>query len=423
MDYLLLLRRRPVLVLWLARSLSVLSDRVYALAVMWSVYTGTGSASLMGLVSATESLPYLLLGTGGRRLVARCASYRALAWVDGGRAAVAVALPLLWTPNTRGTAVLFTGILLLGVLGALFDPNLAALVPDLVEPGRVHQVTGLFDLTNRIARIAGRSGTGLLLLLVTKAQLFTLNGTAFAVSTAALAWLARRTTATTTCRTPAVDRTTAGPPRPRATGSPPAVRVRPLLRAHPQAGLAIALHALAAFGTAVSTVGLPALLATHHGAGAEVYGLVTAATGVGALLGNPLAAHRRPVNWLALYCGAWAIDGAATACMGLADHLPALALLSLLTGVVTPSAAISLRTYLATFPPQQRLRLLSLEYTATRAGSTTGILLLPLLVDLSPRGSFLSAGTLVTASALTALLLSSHLPTLTSHRRLPVADS
>ncbi|MEU1309933.1 MFS transporter [Streptomyces cinnamoneus] len=155
MSYLRLLRQRSVLVLWLAQSLSVLGDRLYALAVMWVVYAATGSASLMGLVAVVESLPYVVLGTAGRHAVARFSTFGRLAWVDAARALVTVALPLLWSPDARGVALLLVGVLLLGTLGALFDPNLGALVPDLVELERVQQVTGFFDLTGRIARTAG----------------------------------------------------------------------------------------------------------------------------------------------------------------------------------------------------------------------------------------------------------------------------
>lgn len=271
MGYLGLLRQRPVLVLWLAQSLSVLGDRLYALAVMWVVYAATGSASLMGLVAVAESMPYIALGTVGRRLVSRFSSYRALAWVDGARAAVAVALPFLWSPDARGIALLLAGVLLLGTLGALFDPNLGALVPDLVEPERVQQITGLLDLTGRIARIAGPASIGLLLLFVSEMQLFALNGATFAVSAMALRWLARR------------HATSAGggtAERPRG-GARPSVRAWPVLREHPRVGLAIGLHGAALFCSAVTAIGMPALLATRYGAGAAVYGLVTAAVGVG----------------------------------------------------------------------------------------------------------------------------------------------
>jgi hypothetical protein len=46
-------------------------------------------------------------------------------------------------------------VFVLGALGAMFDPNLGGLVPGLVEPGEVRQVTALLDLTTRIAAIAG----------------------------------------------------------------------------------------------------------------------------------------------------------------------------------------------------------------------------------------------------------------------------
>lgn len=399
MGYLRLLRQRSVLVLWLTQSLSVLGDRLYALAVMWVVYAATGSASLMGLVAVAESLPYIALGTVGRRLVSRFSSYRALAWVEGARAAVAVALPFLWSPDVRGIALLLAGVLLLGTLGALFDPNLGALVPDLVEPARVQQITGLLDLTGRIARIAGPASIGLLLLLVSEVQLFALNGATFAVSAVALRWLGRRYATS-------AGGGTAERPGDRAR---PSVRAWPVLREHPRVGLAIGLHGVVLFCSAVTAVGMPALLATRYGAGAAVYGLVTAAVGVGALLGNPLASNRRSGDWLTVYCGAWALQGAATASMGLVLDLPALLLLALLTGVVTPATSITLRAHLGAFAPAERLRLMSVDQTIIRAGGTAGMLVLPLLVDASPRGAFVAGGVMVTGTALGTLLAASRL--------------
>ncbi|MGP9019580.1 MFS transporter [Streptomyces sp. BR1] len=399
MNYLLLLRRRPVLVLWLAQSLSVLGDRLYALAVMWVVYASTGSASLMGLVAVAESVPYIVLGTVGRRLVTRFSSFASLAWVDGARAAVAVALPFLWSPDSHGFALLLGGVLLLGTLGALFDPNLGALVPDLVEPEKVQEITGLLDLTGRIARIAGPASIGLLLLVVSEVQLFALNGVTFAVSAMALGWLARRYAT-------AAD---VGAAEQRPGKARSAVRAWPVLRAHPRVGLAVGLHGVALFCSAVTAVGMPALLATRYGAGAAVYGLVTAAVGVGALLGNPLASNRRSGGWLAVYCGAWMVQGAATACMGLMLQPPALMLLALVTGLVTPATSVTLRAHLGAFAPAERLRLMSVDQTVIRTGGTAGMLLLPFLVDASPRGAFVAGGAMVAGSALATLLASSRL--------------
>ncbi|QDQ13122.1 MFS transporter [Streptomyces spectabilis] len=398
LAYLRLLRQRSVLVLWLAQSLSVLGDRLYALAVMWVVYASTGSASLMGLVAVVESVPYIVLGTAGRHLVARFSSFGRLAWVDAARALVAVALPFLWSPDAHGVVLLLVGVLVLGTLGALFDPNLGALVPDLVESERVQQVTGLFDLTGRIARIAGPASIGLMLLVVSEVQLFALNGVTFAVSAVALGWLARRY---------AIAAGGGAVERPGKTRS--AVRAWPVVRAHPRVGLAVGLHGVALFCSAVSAVGMPALLATRYGAGAAVYGLVTAAVGIGALLGNPLASNRRSGGWLRVYCGAWVVQGLATACMGLVLNLPALVLLALVTGLVTPATSVTLRAHLGAFEPAERLRLMSVDQTVIRTGGTAGMLLLPFLVDASPRGAFVVGGAVVTGSALAALLASSRL--------------
>jgi hypothetical protein len=73
---------------------------------MWVVYAATGSASLMGLAAVVESLPYILIGTFGRGLMARFSSFGRLAWIDAGRTVVACAIPLLWTPDRTGLIVL-----------------------------------------------------------------------------------------------------------------------------------------------------------------------------------------------------------------------------------------------------------------------------------------------------------------------------
>ncbi|MEU7164707.1 MFS transporter [Streptomyces morookaense] len=386
MDYVRLLRMRPVLVLWLARSLSVLGDHLYAVAVIWSVYASTGSASLMGLVATLESLPYVLLGTAGRRLVSRCASYRALSRVDAARAALVLALPFAWTPDGRGVAVLLVGVFVLGILGALFDPNLEALLPGLAGPERVQPVTGLFDLTSRIARISGRAGAGLLLLMVSKLQLFAFDGAAFAVSSAALGWLARRHAALPQHRLPQQ--------RP----CPP-VRAWPLLRDHPRIGVAIAVHGLVPFCSAATTVAMPALLATRFGAGAGAYGLVTAALGVGALIGNPVAGSRRSGGWRAVCCCAWVVEGLATVCMGLVGRVSALEALSLVMGLAAPLGTVTLRARLARFPAAERLRLMAVEHTAARSGAVASTLLVPMVADMSVRGAFGMAGAVVAAAA------------------------
>lgn len=97
-----LLRRKPLALLWAATTLSVVGDRLYALAVGWLVWAATRSAALLGVVAVVESLPYIAAGVWGRRAHARLASWQGLAAVDGVRALVVVSLPLLWSGGGAG---------------------------------------------------------------------------------------------------------------------------------------------------------------------------------------------------------------------------------------------------------------------------------------------------------------------------------
>ncbi|MEV4742391.1 MFS transporter [Streptomyces sp. NPDC049555] len=390
MRHVRLLRSRSVRVLWLSMTLSVLGDRLYALAAMWVVYEATGSSSRMGLVAAVESLPYIALGGAGT-VVGRFSRWRSLAWLDTARAAVALALPVLWSPDSFGFALTLGLVLLLGTLGALFDPNLGTLVPQLVTPDEVAQASCLFDLTSRVAGVVGQGSAGALLLLVSEVQLFAIDGLTFAVSAAALAWLGRRT----------ARRKSAAAAR----GPLPAVRARRLLREQRRTATAIAVHAVALFASAVSTVGLPPLLVARFGQGAAGYGLALAATAAGGLAGNLLTGNtlttRLPdeQNWLGTYCFAWAVSGLALAGLGVADRMAAVIALCIVTGLLFPVCTVTFRAHLARFAPPARLRLLTVDQMAAHAASVAGMLLLPFAVDAAPGASFVAAGALLWCAA------------------------
>ncbi|WP_405771662.1 MFS transporter [Actinacidiphila glaucinigra] len=274
MGYVRLLRRRRVLALWGAQGLSVFGDRLYAMAIMWLAWEKSGAAA-MGLAAVAESVPYIVMGTVGRRLMDRFASLRALAAVDASRIVLVALLPVAWSVfGLPGMLVLAVAV---GVAGALFDPNLGALVPDLVRPSEVQAVYGLMDLTGRVARIAGPGAAGVLLAAMPQSALFWLDAATFAVSAAVLARLGRGVHKTApTGKRPAV---------------PETLSVRGLARSHPATGAAIGVHGVAIFAQAVA-LALPALLATM-GAGAGAYGLILATTGAGALAGN-LSRRARP---------------------------------------------------------------------------------------------------------------------------------
>jgi MFS family permease len=124
---------------------------------------------------------------------------------------------------------------------------------------------------------------------------------------------------------------------------------------------------------------MPILLSVRIHAGAGGYGLVMAAAGLGALLGNPLAGHLRVVGRIPhAYCAAWAVSGLTLAATGLADSLAAVMALAVIGGLCAPIAAVSMSTHLAhRFAPAERLRLLATDQTVIRTAGTIGMLLVP----------------------------------------------
>lgn len=350
-------------------------------------------------MAAVESLPYIALGGAGY-LMARFSRWRSLAWLDAGRAAVALAVPLFWSPDTTGFLITLTLVLLLGTLSAVFDPNFGALVPQLVPVEELPLVSGLFDLTSRIAGVVGQGSVGVLLLLVSEIELFAVDGCTFVVSALALGWLGRRTAS------PVGGEPPTGPVR--ATAGVPA---RSLLHRHPRIAIAVAVHGVALFTAAVSTVGLPPLLVSRFGQGATGYGLALAATAAGGLAGNLLTGQLagRPAgsgssgpgeSWIRTYCLAWALSGCALAGLGVADSMAVVITLCVLSGLLFPVCAVTLRAHLTRFAPAERLRLLTVDQTVTRSAGLAGLLLLPPVVDAAPAGAFVGAGVLLSAAGL-----------------------
>ncbi|MFD0280000.1 MFS transporter [Kitasatospora sp. NPDC127111] len=384
LRYVRLLRRGPVLLLWGAQTASVFGDRLYALAVMWLAWQRSGGAA-MGLVAVAESVPYIVLGTVGGRVMERFTTLRALAVVDVARMVLVAGLP--WTWEVFGTPGLLVSAGLLGVGGALFDPNLGALVPDLVRPGEVQAVNGLMDLTARIARVAGPASAGVLLAVMPMDGLFWLDAGTFALSAVALAALG------------------AGTGRPReaapagATAAPVLVpRARALVRTHPETGVVLAVHGIAIFAGAVSIV-IPALVAVRLGGGVGTYGVMLAATGAGSIVGNAVAGNvRLPRSLPAFYCAAWSVSGVLMAVTGSVSTVAELVAVSAAYGTVPPFLAVALSTHLAQFPPAARRRLLTVDQTLIRTMGTLAMVGLPALAAAHPRAGF-TAGGLATAVA------------------------
>lgn len=400
LGYVRLLRSGTVRWLWVAQVQSVLGDRLYALAMMWLIWQVTHNAFLMGLGAVAESVPYIAFGTVFKNVLGRFASLRRLAVLDAVRALIVGAVPLLWGSQATEVTALLTAAFLLGVLGALFDPNLGALVPELAEPDRVQQVTGLMDLTGRVARVAGPGAAGLLLLAVPAVGLYAVDAVTFAVSALLLTRIAGR-----------VPQGSADPGKPEKAAAGRRRGGRMLLRRSPQLAVVIAMHGAGTLASTVPAIAMPVLLAVRLHASGSGYGLVLACSGLGALAGNPLAGSLKAGSrFPAAYFLGYMATGVTLALTGQARSVPVVALVTFAGGMLTPVATISLRTHLArAYGRADRLSILGVDQAVIRTAGTAGMLVLPVLAAGNPAAGFTVAGVAVTIAAAAGLIATTRL--------------
>ncbi|KZM70891.1 hypothetical protein AWN90_40920 [Nocardia terpenica] len=355
---------------------------------MWMALERSGPVA-MGAVAIAESVPYIVMGAVGRRVVARFASFRMLAAVDLLRGILTCALPVLWAAG--GTPIMLAVVAVLGVAGSVFDPNLGALVPDLVAPQEVPTMTAAMDLTGRIARIAGPALAGMVVLAAPPSALFVADAATFVVSVAALTVLAR----------------VAAPPSPivgmQDTSSPEeTVDARRLLRQHPAVGTALVVNGVGFLVNAAPAVGMPLLLARHLHATASAYGVVLAASGIGALAGNLVVSRIRPgARFLTRFCAAWALSGLLLIVTGAAPSLAWVVVIAAASGAVMPTMSVTLSAQLAAFAPAERRRLMSVNFATIRSCGTAGMAVIPATIaDAPARGFIVGGGVLAVVASL-----------------------
>lgn len=191
MAFLQALRQRHLAVLWLSQVLSAIGDNFYAIAIVWIAVSLAGSGA--GLVVAAQSLAGLVFGLLGGVYADRWNRRRTMIAVDLIRAAAVGMLPILSMLGRLQLWHMALAGVVIGGLGALFDPALQASLPSLASDTQVLQAAnGLMDMTRRLARAVAPSMVGLVAAFLPVSQFFSLDAISFVVSALAIGSLSRR---------------------------------------------------------------------------------------------------------------------------------------------------------------------------------------------------------------------------------------
>jgi len=339
---------------FLGQLISLSGTWMQTVAAIWVILSLTGSGVAVGLTTALQFLPMLLIGAWGGLLADRFPKRRLLIATQALMAIPAIGLFAVTATGVVAPWMVYLAVFAMGSVNAIDNPTRQSFVIEMVGADRVVNAVSLNSVIVQAARIVGPAVAGILIATVGVVPCFALNALTFAAMILAL-WRMDPS------------RLHAPPP---AEHEPGAIRagLRYVLRT-PELLVPLALMAL------VGTLGfnfqvvLPLLAKFSFESGAMTYATLVSAMAVGSIVGALVNGHRGRTGPRLIAAGSLAFGVAAllAALMPtLAFEVPALMLLG--AASVTFAATINSTLQLAV-APDMRGRVMAL-YSVVFLGST-----------------------------------------------------
>ncbi len=339
---------------FIGQLVSLSGNWMQMVASVWLVLSLTHSGFAVGLTTALQFLPMLVIGAWGGLLADRFPKRGLLMTTQLLMALPAVGLLAVAAAGVVAPWMVYLAAFLRGIVNAVDNPTRQSFVIEMVGPDRVVNAVGLNSVLVQTARILGPALAGVLIATLGVVPCFAVNIASFGAMIAAL-W------AMDPARLHAA---------PAAGREPGAIRAGlRYVRRTPQLAVPLALMALVGtFGFNFQVV-LPLLATFSFEGGAGAYATLVSAMGVGSVAGALLVGSRgrtgpRLIAAAALAFGLTALLAAAMPSLAL--EIPMLALLG--AAAVTFAASINSSLQLAV-EPSMRGRVMAL-YSVVFLGST-----------------------------------------------------
>jgi MFS family permease len=323
----------------------------------WLVLTLTHSGAALGVVVALQTLPVLLLAPYGGVIADRLDKRRLMIALQSAMGIQALVLGLLTV--TGSVRIWEIGLLaaLLGLNNAFENPARQSFMLEMVGPDHLRNAVSLNSVLVNVARTVGPGVAGLLIATVGDGVSFLINAGSFVAVIASLATMDRGALNPT-------------PPTPRARG-----QLREGLRyVRSTPALAVPLVMMAAVGclTYEFQVSLPVMASRGLHVGATGFGFMTAAMGIGAVVGGLMVAARGKTGTRPLVLAASAFGLA----MAMATLAPSLAVELLALGLAGGASISFMATGNSTLQlnaaPTMRGRVMSLWFVAFQGSTPIG---------------------------------------------------
>ncbi len=245
-----------------------LGAQLLQIAILWQVYELTGSALLLGLTGLARAVPHMILSLVGGVVADRFDRVRLIQVGQVGNAALVLWLAGLTLTGAIETWHLYVITVLNSALTAVTQPARTALIPRLVPPADLVNAIGLNATIQQTSQIVGPALAGVAISVFDLGPTYAINAAIYLVAMLAIVGI----------RTPAI-------PAPEGREGP----WQSFVDGMRFVGSRPAIVSLLALDVGATMLGsyraLLPLIATALGVGASGFGVLSAAPGVGALLG------------------------------------------------------------------------------------------------------------------------------------------
>jgi MFS family permease len=324
----------------------------------WLVLTLTDSPTAVGLTTAFQFLPTLLLGLHAGVLADRLPKRRVLQATQGGMALVAAVLAALTFTGAVRAWHVYVLATALGAVAAVDNPVRQAFVTEIVGVGQVRSAISMVSSTFQIGGLVGPLIGGLLVGLVGPGWAFLLNAVSYLGPLTALALI----------RLP-------GQPSPPG-GQQTATGLRNGLRyaaTHPTVLWPTVMVGTFGFFTVSLPVTLAAFAKNEFGSGALGAGILNGAAAAGALCGALVSARRRNRLRLRTIAAAAGLLAAAQVLASFGTSQVALTLLVVLVGAANLGFLTSAQSLVQlTVPEHLRGRIVAIYLLAFMGSGAVG---------------------------------------------------
>jgi MFS family permease len=339
------------------QSISLIGTWMQMTAQSWLVFTLTHSGAMLGVIVALQTLPVLLLGPYGGVVADRVDKRRMMIGLQSAMGVQALILGVLTV--TGVVQVWEIGILaaVLGFNNAFENPARQSFMMELVGAEHLRNAVSLNSVLVNVARSIGPAVAGVLIATVGEGECFLANAASFIPVVFTLTSMDTSKLATVT-------------PTPRARG-----QLREglrYIRSTPTLAVPLVMMAIAGCLTYEFQVSLPVMADRALHVGATGFGFMTAAMGVGAVLGGLLVAARGKTGLRPLVISALGF-GTALAFATIAPNL-VLELLALGIAGAGSIAFMSMgnSTLQLNSAPEMRGRVMSLWFVAFQGSTPIG---------------------------------------------------